>query len=452
MRRILRVLIVLAAYGFFKEFKPSEPYLYEFEHETLNISSEALSSEVYPIWTYSYLIFLIPVFLLTDILLYKPIIVAEAASYLTAWILFDLPIARSVLTQQIIEVFYGAASATEVAYFAYIYVVVDRTMFKRATSISRAALQAGKFTSYLIAQLIILLHWGDYYMLNYIATGSLVIASAASLLLPMPGWRIAYERRFPVKEGEMRKEEPSYLIFVRRLVTTLWKDTISMYSNAFILKWSLWWALASCVNYQVSNYAQTLWGSVQTEDTQYNGITEAIVPLIAFPTVLLMERVNVRWHLWGEATLAVLSLIDAGILLLSALTPSIFVMYGCYIVYRVLYEAMITIAQFNLASHLYKDSFGLLFGLNTFVALVLQTILTLIVADKKGLHLPIRTQFEVYSGCHAGVTAIFAAAAVVTAVRFCSSRSNDELQAAAAATEQSSVLAEDEEEEGRRSE
>lgn len=419
MNRLLRVLIALAAYGFFKEFKPSEPYLYEFEHETLNISSEDLSARVYPVWTYSYLIFLIPVFLLTDILLYKPVIVAEAVSYLVCWILFDLPIAKSVRTQQIIEVLYGAASATEVAYFAYIYVVVDRTMFKRATTVSRAALQAGKFGSYLTAQLIIMLKWGDYYTLNYIATGSLALGFIASLLLPMASWRVAYERRFPIKDGEMRKEEPSYGIFVKRLVRTLWSDAVSMYSNAFILKWSLWWALASCVDYQVQNYAQTLWGSVQTEDTQYNGITEAIVPLIAFPTVLLMEKVNVRWHLWGEATLAVLSLIDAGVLLLSALTPSIFVMYGVYIVYRVLYEAMITIAQFNLASHLYKDSFGLLFGLNTFVALVLQTILTLVVADKKGLHLDIRTQFYVYSGCHAVISAIFIGAAVVTAVKYC---------------------------------
>lgn len=37
-----------------------------------------------------------------------------------------------------------------------------------------------------------------------------------------------------------------------------------------------------------------------------------VLPFSAFPTVLLMEKVNVRWHLWGEATLAVLSIIDAG--------------------------------------------------------------------------------------------------------------------------------------------
>lgn len=42
--------------------------------------------------------------------------------------------------------------------------------------------------------------------------------------------------------------------------------------------------------------------------------TSSPYPFSAFPTVLLMEKVNVRWHLWGEATLAVLSIIDAGML------------------------------------------------------------------------------------------------------------------------------------------
>ncbi|GMT22164.1 hypothetical protein PFISCL1PPCAC_13461, partial [Pristionchus fissidentatus] len=418
MASFLRIALVLAAYGFFKEFKPTEPYLYEFEHETLNISSEALSSQVYPIWTYSYLIFLIPVFLLTDILLYKPVVVAEAIALLACWIMFDLPIARSILTQQIIELLYGAASAAEIAYFAYIYIAVDRTLYKRATSITRAAIQAGKFGSYLIAQLIIMLHWGDYYTLNYISTGSLTLGFFAAILLPMTSWRVAYDRRFPAKGEEETAPSPTYGTFIRRLVTTLWADAVSMYSTPFIAKWSLWWALASCIDYQVSNYAQTLWGSVQTEDTQYNGFCQAAVPLFAFPVVLLMEKVSVRWHLWGEGVLTVMSLLGAGILLICALTPSIFVMYGGYIVYRVLYESMITIAQFNLASHLYKDSFGLLFGLNTFVALFLQTILTLVVADKKGLHLPIRTQFYVYSGCHVVVSLIFAIAAVVTLVKY----------------------------------
>ncbi len=38
------------------------------------------------------------------------------------------------------------------------------------------------------------------------------------------------------------------------------------------------------------------------------------------------------------------------------------------------------------------ESYALIFGFNYFMALVLQTILTLIVADEHGLNLDIRTQ------------------------------------------------------------
>ena len=43
------------------------------------------------------------------------------------------------------------------------------------------------------------------------------------------------------------------------------------------------------------------------------------------------------------------------------------------------------------------DSYGLIFGFNTFLSLVLMTILTLTVADEHGLDLDIRTQVWIYS-------------------------------------------------------
>lgn len=55
--------------------------------------------QVYPIWTYSYLITLIPAFLLTDVLLYKPILVFEAFSYFLVWIIFVF--GKSVWSMQV---------------------------------------------------------------------------------------------------------------------------------------------------------------------------------------------------------------------------------------------------------------------------------------------------------------------------------------------------------------
>lgn len=46
----------------------------------------------------------------------------------------------------------------------------------------------------------------------------------------------------------------------------------------------------------------------------------------------------------------------------------------------------------EVARYLNKDSYALIFGINTFVALILQTILTVAVAGEGGLAFPIRHQ------------------------------------------------------------
>ena len=48
--------------------------------------------------------------------------------------------------------------------------------------------------------------------------------------------------------------------------------------------------------------------------------------------------------------------------------------------------------SFEIASHITQESYGLVFGFNTFLALLFQTILTATVADSAGLALDIRTQ------------------------------------------------------------
>jgi thiamine transporter 2/3 len=46
----------------------------------------------------------------------------------------------------------------------------------------------------------------------------------------------------------------------------------------------------------------------------------------------------------------------------------------------------------EVAKHLNEDSTGLIFGVNTFIAVVFQTVLTAIVVDERGLGLAVRIQ------------------------------------------------------------
>lgn len=70
-------------------------------------------------WTYSYLSVLVPVFLLTDWLRYKPVVVFQCVALFITTAL--LRWTDSVQAMQVVQFFYGVVTASDVAYFSYIY-------------------------------------------------------------------------------------------------------------------------------------------------------------------------------------------------------------------------------------------------------------------------------------------------------------------------------------------
>lgn len=78
-----------------------------------------MNGQVFPVWTYSYLAVLVPVFLLTDWLRYKPVVVLQcSALFVTTAFLRWLD---TVPAMQTMQFFYAVVTACEVAYFSYIY-------------------------------------------------------------------------------------------------------------------------------------------------------------------------------------------------------------------------------------------------------------------------------------------------------------------------------------------
>lgn len=73
----------------------------------------------------------------------------------------------------------------------------------------------------------------------------------------------------------------------------------------------------------------------------------------------------------------------------------------------------------EVAKHLEDDSFGLVFGINTFVAVLLQSILTVTVVANEVLALTIFQQFTVYAVYFFALAAIYLAAFIVNLVRSC---------------------------------
>ncbi|NXI53035.1 S19A3 protein, partial [Chloroceryle aenea] len=124
-------------------------------------------------------------------------------------------------------------------------------------------------------------------------------------------------------------------------------------------------------------------------------------------TAFLVQFMKINWDVFGELSLGIFSSIDAGSLLLMHFSTNIWACYAGYLAFKACYMLLITIATFQIAVTLSMECYALMFGFNTFVALVIQTILTVVVVDSRGLGLDIETQFLIYGSYFAIIAGIF---------------------------------------------
>ncbi|CAH1781615.1 unnamed protein product [Owenia fusiformis] len=525
---------VICCYGFLKEMRPSEAFLTPYLKGPLkNLTEEQVNNQVYPVWTYSYLGALPLVFLLTDLLKYKPVIVFEALTYIATWLL--LLWGQGVFQMQIMQFTYGFATATEIAYYSYIYPAVSTDHYQKVTSFTRTATLSGKFIAGTLGQLLISLKVADYFALNCVSLGSVSLAFIVSLCLPSvkfgryfrdrsqpesvnqtneapptiphhdnqindnssvsqnnkelsdsaqirnqiseatpinsaitpptdkqtppsfnqtpPTYETDCQQELRCSNAAWENDTSSILGSISSLspykvtsgfygnndpiteestsrsgstevpndvtngvsgriknsktlkamcsenFTLLWRDFRDCYTNMYLLKWSLWWAFATCGNFQVGNYIQNLWDVISPSRDNpgvYNGAVEAFSTLSGALIALGLGYVKFNWRIYGELLMGVISLVDAVLLIVMSQTHSIWIAYVFYVMFRASYQMVITIATFQIAGQLVTERYALVFGCNTFVALALQTTMTAILVDKGGLDSPVTTQFIVY--------------------------------------------------------
>ncbi|XP_042342297.1 thiamine transporter 1 [Plectropomus leopardus] len=449
---------LLCIYGFFSTVKPLEPFLIPYlTGPDKNLTTEQVVNQILPVWTYSYLSMLVPVFLLTDWLRYKPVVVFQCVTlFITTGMILWL---KSVPALQAMEFFYGVVTASEVAYFSYIYSVVDLKRYRKATSYCRSVQLLGYTVGSVLGQLLVsfnLMSYNNILVLTLVLTA---IALVTSCLLPMPQQSMFFHRRKQtateetkrhvdgtgdatehtirdkvsledikdktVEKGETEDdagekwnekgpqaddlEELVRAESCSQVLLQLWRDFRQCYSSRQLLYWSVWWAMATCGYNQTVNYVQMLWEDVQPSQnfSIYNGGVEAVSYLLSAGTAYGIGFTEVRWELWGELALGGFSGLGATALFLMTFIGNIWVCYVSYVIFKCLYMLLITIAMYQIAADLSMERYALVFGANNFGALALQTILTSIVVDSRGLGLSIIPQFTIYASYHLIIAVVF---------------------------------------------
>ncbi|KAA0713176.1 Thiamine transporter 1 [Triplophysa tibetana] len=401
-----------------------------------NLTETEVVNEIYPFWTYSYLILLFPVFLATDYLRYKPVLILQAASFIVTYAM--LMKAQGVPAMQLLEFFFGLATASEVAYYSYIYSVVDPSQYQTVTGICRSVTLLGSAIGSLTGQILVSVAHVPVFYLCVITLASSCTAFVAPLFLPLPSKSLFFHQRedsaqdeaslepmnssqlhgtFVDSEAKMQpspneitatmdRKSSSGLLDVLKM---LWTDFLQCYSSSTLLTWSVWWALSTCGYLQVLNYGQSLWEKIlSSSDHQiYNGYVETISTLLGAFAAFVVSFIKVSWAVWGELALFIFSVVIAVSVYLMVTIRNIWVCYASYVLFRATYMLLITIATYQIAANLTMKRYALVFGVNTFIALLLQTLLTVIVVDSVGLGLDIFPQFLIYACYFTGVAMVF---------------------------------------------
>ncbi|ODM94650.1 Folate transporter 1 [Orchesella cincta] len=379
MESWISISLILCTFGFLKELRPSEPFVTEYIIEYKNITVEEVIHVAFPVSTYASLASLAIIFLVTDLLRYKPIVILEGLCHVLTWGIL-------IFAKDIVAV-------------------------------------------------ILLVTWNlmNYHELNYITVACVGVGAICTLFLP----RVHENRQFYLKSGptllpdikNVDKEvalengnvnnaiQPEKSISVRKSLAALLIDFKAAYGDGYVLKWSIWWAIASAGQYQVINYIQALWEQIREEgdekETLYNGAVKAVHTFLSALLSFGIGYISISWEKWGECTLTIISVVQGLMLVWMSQTNSLIMAYLSYIIFRTIHPVMITVASAEVAQRIRNDSYALIFGANTLIALGLQTVLTFTVADLKGLALDERTQYVVYGVCFIllglliGLTAVF---------------------------------------------
>ncbi|XP_034534072.1 reduced folate transporter [Notolabrus celidotus] len=431
-------VIFLCFYGFMASVKPGEPFItpYLLSPEK-NFTREQVTNEITPVLTYSYMAVLVPAFLLTDLLRYKPVLIIQGISQVVIWLI--LLLGSSLLQMQLMEFFYGITMACRVAYSSYIFSLVSPDLYQRVAGYSRSAVLLGVFSSSTLGQLCLSFGNISFFTLNAISLGFVSFGLLLALCLPWPQRSLFFNRNQEQKVlaaaankselDKMNPKESSAPSVALPCSSSRWKDSIlvqmllelrNVVKMPNLRLWSLWWVFNSTGYYLVLFYVHILWNKVYpaTENKHvYNGAVEAFSTLLSAMTSFTAGFVKIRWNVWSELVIGVITALQAGLLLLMGTTDNIWVCYIAYVLFRGFYQFLVPIATFQIASSLTKELCALVFGINTFLGTILKSIIILIFSDKRGLGLDVHSQFLVYFVYFTILTIVYFICAAVVIIR-----------------------------------
>ncbi|XP_043701764.1 thiamine transporter 1-like isoform X1 [Telopea speciosissima] len=379
------LLMVILVYSFFSHFLPIEPYLVPYLISVKHFTNSQVTIDIFPYGVYAQLIFTLLMAPACFYLSHKVVIVLGAFGMLFSY--FIIWCGQSLLAVQIIQITYGFGAAARMAFSSYMFLLVPEEEYQRMTSLTTTTSLLSFVLASELSQLLALVKFSYSIFLGLTLT-SLGICCVTAFLLP--------------------KDCPSSLIYSSvtasrvqnegwiRLLEETWKGR-----NLQIL--SLWWALAYAGFSLVQIYGTNLFDAIDSQ-SKFNGhvlaASQAAGSLGAICAVYIEQytiKSGVVIYVIGSAVMCIVCL-GMGLL------AKIWVAYLLYVVISGIYQTLTCLVSVHCGRLLSNGKFILLFSVNNFVGLLLETLLQ---AALEISRLSISTQYVCFAGFFLLATVIF---------------------------------------------
>ncbi|KAJ3656154.1 hypothetical protein Zmor_015251 [Zophobas morio] len=372
----------LYMFGFFLNFRPITPFYHEMLVTTKNITDQEYYERLYPVSTYSAVIVSFIIFICINFCLFNYLLVLGCVGGLV----FSIAMWQTdtVGSLQVAEVFEGCFVATEIIYFASIYVCHDlKLSFAAKTASIRVVPVVAQLTAAILAQLLVTNGWLNLTEITFLG----VPACAHSILLVyhLPSM---FELQ-AIPENFL----PKLSFFKKKL-----KDT---FSNHHVVQYSLWIAFTMSGYAQISFTMQTLWRQSQIEDSEapYNGAIEGICSFLSLLGILLGATLKPNFKR-QNALLSVTSLLQCSLLFGFAYVSNTWERTILYIVLNLVYHFVITrITAIVAESANSKACFGTVFSFIGLIYSILNLVFACVINNNE-IYLTVQQQFTVYGGYH----------------------------------------------------
>jgi hypothetical protein len=364
-QRVLRI-VAFASVGFFSSIQPSEAYLTKILLAK-GLTEEELDGQVWPADTYASLCFMLLVTIMSDLLGQRTVIGLGLIGWQVVCAL--LAFASSVPAQMAMQVAYAFTTSARVVYLAHVYAVFLECDFAAATTAAIAGHHLGSVLGSALGQALV----------------SNVPAIARDLsLLVFVSWTFVLVGLVLFIAAAPRALRPQQMSFVR----VLWINGVRRSVNqvrATVSKsgaeWLTWWVPTMASLLIFGNYFQAVLSHFK--DVAFGSLSVAIeIGAVAgsFTPVVVSKLKCGRGEKFHTSLVAVSSVVTGALMVLMGVTDNVIVCAACAVLVYALFGGQEATANWSVAGDDKESRPSLVFGLATFAALVLASVVQVAVS------------------------------------------------------------------------